>query len=62
MFNKNKPKIHKVIKTWQANGIDYWLMPYKDFNNLYDKENVVEVNGVVQASLTFADTPIVIQR
>lgn len=61
LFKKN-PKIHKVIRVWTEQGRDYWLMPYDDFNSLYENERVVSINGIVCASITFAATPIIVQR
>lgn len=59
---KKKPHIHTVIKIWQENGNDCWLMSAKDFNCLYSGENVIRVNGKVMASLTFAGNPIIVYR
>lgn len=58
-----KPRIHRIIKVWNENGVDCWLMPYDDFNRLYNGENVVQMtDGRVFASITFANNPIVVYR
>jgi hypothetical protein len=57
------PHIHRVIKAWEEKGTDCWLLPYKDFNCLYNGENVIVTpEGKVCATLTFGNHPIIVYR
>ena len=59
---KKKPRVRHVLKVWTENGYECWLLSPKDFNRLYAGENVIEIDGKVRASLTFAGQDIIVYR
>jgi hypothetical protein len=62
-FFGKKPHIHRILSVWEEKGVDCWLMPYKDFNCLYNRENVIrQPDGRICSTITFANNPIIVYR
>ena len=61
MFRR-KPHVHTVLKEWTEHGFHCWLLSFRDFNNLYRDENVIQLQGRVCATLTFAGNQVVVYR
>lgn len=59
---RRKPKLVEVIRTYVDKGQLCWEIAEKDFDRMFAKFNVFEIDGRIQCSMRYGGQDIIVYR